>query len=105
MVAPPRRNIFIKLKNENAGGDMADVADARQRKRTAVLVVHGMGSQRPLDTVRGVVDAVWLEGDHSASGARRTWTHPKLSGVDIDLPVIPTNFVPGADHRRGAFPR
>ena len=82
---------------------MADVAGAQQRKRTAVLVVHGMGSQRPLETVRGVVDAVWLEGDHSARGARRTWTHPKLSGVDIDLPVITTNFVPGADHRRVDF--
>src|SRR5579859_3129901 len=73
---------------------------AAARKRTAVLVVHGMGSQRPLDTVRGVVDAVWLEGDASASGQRRIWTHPEKSGVDdIDLPVITTNFVPGTDHR------
>jgi hypothetical protein len=71
----------------------------RPRKRTAVLVVHGMGSQRPLDTARGVVDAVWLEGDQSASGARRVWTHPELSGVDIDLPVITTNFVPGTRRR------
>ena len=74
-----------------------------QRKRTAVLVVHGMGSQRPFDTVRGVVDAVWLEGDHSAQGPRRTWTHPQLSGTDIDLPVITTNFVPDADRRRIDF--
>jgi hypothetical protein len=70
------------------------------RKRTAVLVVHGMGSQRPLDTVRGVVDAVWLEGNTSGTGTRRIWTHPEKSGVDdIDLSVITTNFVPRADHR------
>src|SRR5262249_35803250 len=66
--------------------------------------VHGMGSQRPLDTARGITEAVWLEGDRSARGARRTWTHPERSGVDdIDLPVITTNFVPGIDHRRIDF--
>jgi hypothetical protein len=69
-------------------------------KRTAVLAVHGMGSQRPLDTVRGIVNAIWLEGDASATGPRRIWTHPEKSGVDdIDLPVITTNFVPDTDHR------
>jgi hypothetical protein len=73
------------------------------RKRTAVLVVHGMGSQRPLDTVRGVVEAVWLESDHGAKAQRRIWTHPERSGVDIDLPVITTSFVAGTDHRRIDF--
>jgi hypothetical protein len=72
-------------------------------KKTAVLVVHGMGGQRPLETVQGVVDAVWLEGDHSASRKRRTWNHPQLSGVVIDLPVITTNFVPGTERRRIDF--
>ena len=62
--------------------------------RTAVLVVHGMGIQRPLDTVRGVVDAVWLNGGPSVSGPPRIWTHPAQTGVDdIDLPVITTNFL------------
>lgn len=70
------------------------------RKRTAVLVVHGMGSQRPLDTVRGVVDAVWLDGNTSGTGDKRIWTHPERSGIDdIDLSVITTNFVPDTDHR------
>src|SRR5689334_5649361 len=69
-------------------------------KRTAVLVVHGMGSQRPLDTVRGVVNSVWLRGDTSGTGERRIWTHPERSGVDdIDLPVITTNFLKGSRRR------
>lgn len=78
-------------------------------KRTAVLVVHGMGSQRPLDTARGVVDAVWLKGEHSveseseSESERRIWTHPKRSGVDIDLPVITTNFMEGTKKRRFDF--
>jgi hypothetical protein len=73
------------------------------RKRTAVLVVHGMGSQRPLDTVRGVVEAVWLDGDRSNTGEKRTWNHPEQSGIDdIDLPVVTTNFIPHT-HRRMDF--
>jgi hypothetical protein len=69
------------------------------RKRTAILVVHGMGSQRPLDMARGVADAVWLEGDDSGQGERRTWTHPEQTGSDIDLPVITTNFIRGTAKR------
>jgi pimeloyl-ACP methyl ester carboxylesterase len=88
------------MGSELTGADrMNSRSEARPYKRTAVLVVHGMGSQRPLDTVRGVVDAVWLEGDRSASGTRRIWTHPELSGVDIDLPVLTTNNVPPSEHR------
>jgi hypothetical protein len=65
--------------------------------------VHGMGSQRPLDTVRGVVEAVWLDGDRSNTGEKRTWNHPEQSGIDdIDLPVITTNFIPET-HRRMDF--
>jgi len=82
---------------------MDSTAATGAHKRTAVLVVHGMGSQRPLDTVRGIVDAVWLEGDKTARGLRRIWTHPERSGVDdIDLPVITTNFIPDT-HRRTDF--
>jgi hypothetical protein len=74
------------------------------RKRTAVLVVHGMGSQRPLDTVRGIVDAIWLDGGKTELSVKRIWTHPERGGVDdIDLPVVTTNFVPGTDHRRIDF--
>jgi len=72
-----------------------------RRKRTAVLVVHGMGSQRPLDTVRGIVNAVWLEG--LIHPERKIWTHPELSGVDIDLSVITTSSIPSTDHRVADF--
>jgi hypothetical protein len=71
-------------------------------KRTAVLVVHGMGLQRPLDTVREIVNAVWLGGAESGAD-RRIWVHPERSGTDIDLPVITTNAIPGTDGRRADF--
>jgi hypothetical protein len=66
-------------------------------QRTAVLVVHGMGSQRPLETTRGVVKAVWLQNDQSSK--RRLWTHPEKSGVDIDLTVFTTNVAAGVNER------
>ena len=58
-------------------------------KRTAVLVVHGMGSQRPMDTVRGIVGAVWLDRDDYGP-KKRFWTRPSLSGNDLDLLVTTT---------------
>jgi len=77
-----------------------------QTKRTAVLVVHGMGSQRALETVRGVVDAAWLQDPcdpKSDEPPRAVWTHPEESGVDIDLSVMTTSklapSVPGGRPR------
>ncbi|HWK94734.1 MAG TPA: hypothetical protein VNR39_04855 [Pseudolabrys sp.] len=69
--------------------------------RTAVLVVHGMGSQRPLETVRGVIDAVWFAcgvpdpapkpEDRIEDQPREIWSHPEASGADIDLTVMTTS--------------
>lgn len=67
--------------------------------RTAVLVVHGMGLQRPLDTVRGVIKAVWQSGDPSES-AHKIWLHPERSGIDIDLAVITTSWLDGVTPNR-----
>lgn len=77
---------------------MPSQAPAGERKRTAVLVVHGMGSQRPLETVRGVVNAVWRD-----KSEHQVWFHPELSGTDIDLTVQTTSYVPKADKRRVDF--
>jgi hypothetical protein len=75
------------------------------KRRTAVLVVHGMGSQRALDTVRGVVEAVWLDKDGKpGKGDKQYWLHPERKNDDLDLSVITTNEVPGtADKRSVAF--
>src|ERR1700687_3604646 len=75
------------------------------KRRTAVVVVHGMGSQRALDTVRGIVDAVWLDKDDKpGTGDKRYWLHPERKNDDLDLSVITTNEVPGTtDHRRIDF--
>lgn len=69
------------------------------QKRTAVLVVHGMGSQRPLDTVRGMVDAVWRDEDSN----RKVWVHPEPSGIDLDLAVFTTNARPESGGRNVDF--
>jgi hypothetical protein len=64
-----------------------------RRKRTAVLVVHGIGSQRALETVRGVMEASWLQDDPDPNAVkpRRVWTHPEYSGIDLDLSVMTTS--------------
>ena len=66
-------------------------------KRTAVLAVHGMGIQRPMETVRGIVNAVWLEEDNRQTPNRQFWTNPEPNANDIDLPVIVTNALPNSD--------
>jgi hypothetical protein len=67
---------------------------SQRRKRTAVLVVHGIGSQRAQETVRGVIRGVWSSAD--PDGSQKFWTHPEATGTDIDLAVMTTNAVPGS---------
>lgn len=76
---------------------MSATAHSEQRKRTAVLVVHGIGSQRALETVRGVIGAVWLDPNDKG---KRIWTHPERDGADIDLSVMTTNAVPDSKDER-----
>src|SRR6266849_6301779 len=77
---------------------MPDIDSHAGRKRTAVLVVHGIGSQRALETVRGVIRGVWSDPNDSS---KRIWTHPEPSGADSDLSVMTTNAVPDSKDGRG----
>lgn len=70
--------------------------------RTAVLCVHGMGSQRPPDTVRGIVNAVWFDDDDHTKNGKKLWSHPQPSGVDLDLTVMTTSPLNGAPGTRVA---
>ena len=79
---------------------MADPGSEREHKRTAVLVVHGIGSQRALETVRGVIRGVWLDSDNPYDTGRRIWTHPESYVADMDLSVMTTNEVPGSKDGR-----
>ena len=79
---------------------MSDPGHGKGHKRTAVLVVHGIGSQRALETVRGVIKGIWLDSDAPDDQRKRIWNHPEPSGTDIDLAVMTTNAVPGAKDGR-----
>lgn len=79
---------------------MAQFDPATGRKRTAILVVHGIGSQRALETVRGVIRGVWLDRGNPADVGKRVWTHPEKDGADIDLSVMTTNKVPDSKDGR-----
>ncbi|MET3842207.1 hypothetical protein [Bradyrhizobium sp. OAE829] len=78
---------------------MAEFDPATARKRTAILVVHGIGSQRALETVRGVIRGVWLDEKNPADKGKRIWTHRERSD-DIDLAVMTTNEVPESKDKR-----
>jgi hypothetical protein len=79
---------------------MTDTESLKPHKRTAVLVVHGIGSQRALETVRGVIKGVWLNSENPYDAGRRLWSHPQREGADIDLTVMTTNQVPESKDQR-----
>ncbi len=65
-------------------------------RRTAVLVVHGMGIQRPMQTVRGVYNSI-ISGPDPKS-PRPSTVQFERTGLDPDLPVI-TTTIPTTDKK------
>ncbi len=59
----------------------------------AVLIIHGIGEQRPMDTLRGFVRAVWsddtsLHRDHPQGGSY--WSKPYALSQDFELRRLTT---------------
>jgi hypothetical protein len=80
-------------------------------KKLAVVVIHGMGEQQPMQTLRGFVEAVWQSDPELFAGLDKpedhelwdTWTKPdKLSGSS-ELRRITTARArnPGEDGAKG----
>jgi hypothetical protein len=72
----------------------ADSSTARHFDLQAVVVIHGMGEQRPMDTIRAFVRAVW-ETDEviTANGLphqTQVWSKPDLRTGSLELRRITT---------------
>ncbi len=74
----------------------AEAAQVPRRPSQAVVVIHGMGEQRPMATIRSFVDAVWttdptLTPRHGSSGDERTFrpTRYAFTGRPGCLPSLP----------------
>lgn len=62
--------------------------------KQAVVVIHGMGEQQPMDTIRSFVRAVWetatgLTGDHFHN-PREVWSKPDVATGSLELRRITT---------------
>lgn len=83
--------------------------------RTAVLVVHGMGNQRPLNTMREIVDALYTSdpalevvNESFPPHSRPYWSWLSRANTNVDLPVITTAAIKtgpngNVEHRRIDF--
>ena len=75
--------------------------------KTAVVVVHGMGEQRPMDTIWDFVEALWV-CDRDVTGPRTSMVYPKPDPItgSFELRRITTRNVPlehGVDKRADFF--
>ncbi len=62
--------------------------------KQAIVVIHGMGEQRPMETMRQFVDAVW-NGDYelnSKKPPKKTWVTPDVGVGNTELMRITTDF-------------
>jgi hypothetical protein len=92
---------------EDAAADAADATEEAARPRKplqAVVIVHGMGEQRPMDTLRGFVNAVWTTDTSLTDSFRQTspagqgpsenksWIKPDAETQSYELRRITTPY-------------
>jgi hypothetical protein len=66
------------------------------RKRQAVLLIHGIGEQRPMDTLRGFVKAVWDDDalahhNFANKGKGERWSKPDDISGNYELRCLTTS--------------
>src|SRR5258706_2174054 len=62
-----------------------------KRHTQAVIVIHGMGEQRPMDTIRGFVDAVLPE---PVQGGEKFFSRPDALSESFELRVLQNRTQP-----------
>ncbi len=73
-------------------------------KRQAVLLIHGVGEQRPMDTLRGFVQEVWGRNTpvhREGPGADAVWSKPYTLSENFELRRLTTGV--NADGVRSDF--
>jgi hypothetical protein len=61
-------------------------------KKQAVLLIHGIGDQKPMQTLRGFVDAVWTRNDviHNKYAGNSVWSRPDTVSESYELRQLTT---------------
>jgi hypothetical protein len=66
-----------------------------QYPKQAVIVIHGIGEQVPMDSIRGFVRAVWETDDavlnENDADPDEVWSRPDLRTGSLELRRITTN--------------
>ena len=66
-------------------------------KKTAVIVVHGMGEQRPMETLWGVVEALWTKDPDIKARTNEVWSKPENVTGSYELRRVTTAETPLGD--------
>jgi hypothetical protein len=75
----------------------------RRERVQAVILIHGIGEQMPIQTLRHFIDAVWLPNAdaHGSFTPARIWSKPDPVAGSVVLPRLST--MDGTGHRTDYF--
>src|SRR6476659_2896608 len=82
------------LMSDSGASQAAQPAGMTQAAKQAVVVIHGMGEQRPMDTIKAFVKAVW-EADEVITANKlphptQVWSKPDVRTGSLELRRITT---------------
>jgi len=100
-------------RSRKAAAPVADPAPApaataapRTPSRQAVVLVHGMGEQIPMDTIKSFVKTVWEDDPDIAQRGTQdpntVWSHPDERTGSLELRLLTTRrSIPSGTYKRG----
>ena len=74
------------------------------KPKTAIVLIHGIGEQRPMDTLWGFVEAAWVHDPQLVHPSRNeVWSKPELVTGSFELRRVTTREGSFGDKRRCDF--
>ncbi|MDB6025173.1 MAG: hypothetical protein JWM68_1396 [Verrucomicrobiales bacterium] len=70
-------------------------------KKQAIVLIHGVGEQIPMDTLRGFTEAVWTTDPCASTKGAKIWSKPDDISKDYELRRLTTND--NVDHKQTDF--
>ena len=77
--------------------------DAKPKLKTAVVVVHGMGEQRPMETLWGLVEALWIQDPDHCTDEFEVYSKPDRIADSYELRRITTRYSLKSPKKRADF--
>lgn len=94
IMASKKQTTKKKGKQKKATKKRQSIKGDQAKKKQAVVIIHGIGEQKPMDTAWGFVKSMWVKhaAIHKSDQPSTVWSKPVKGGLSTELRRLTTGY-------------